>query len=77
VLSYLKKEKFGFMIFKVPTLIALLFLIASTIIAISAEVIRIEKIMMFSSILFVISSICLSATFGTHVLNVHLRKFRK
>jgi len=75
--SYLKKEKFGFRIFKVPTLIAMLFLVASATMAISAEVIRIERIMMFSSVLFVISSICLSGTLGTHVLSVHLRKFRK
>jgi len=75
--SYLKKEKFGFRIFKVPTLIAMLFLLASATMAISAEVIRIERIMMFSSVLFVISSICLSGTLGTHVLSVHLRKFRK
>jgi uncharacterized membrane protein YgdD (TMEM256/DUF423 family) len=75
--SYLRKEKIGFRIFKVPTLISMLFLIASAIMAISAELIKIEKIMMISSVLFVISSICFSGTLGAHVLNVHLRKFRK
>ncbi len=74
ILNFIFRKKHDYGIYKGTLVSSFLLLSSSVGFAIMAEFLRAERLMMFSTVIFIFSSICFSATFSAHRLKYYLGK---